>query len=90
MIKDESLNRVEEYTVFGLVDKLTAHYEDKLLADGSFDGVYSFQGVLKNIVSLEITTATATPKIYSLILWYSSKSTIYYTLDMPLQVTALS
>jgi hypothetical protein len=57
VIKDELLNRVREYNVVGLVDKLTInleeHYMTKLLsiADGSFDGVYSarFKGLMKNL-----------------------------------------
>ena len=57
IIKDEILNRVKEYNIVGLVDKLTInleeHYMTKLLsiADGSFDGIYSarFKGLIKNL-----------------------------------------
>ncbi len=57
VIKDEILNRVKEYNVVGLLDKLTInleeHYITKLLsiADGSLDGVYSarFKGLIKNL-----------------------------------------
>ena len=42
------------------------------------------------LVSLGNITATETPKIYSLNLWYLRNSTSYYALDLPLQVTSFS
>ena len=62
VIKDEILNRVKEYNVLGLVDKLTtnleAHYQAKLLsiAEGSFDGIYSgrFKGLVKNLPPINV------------------------------------
>ena len=62
VIKDEILNRVKEYNVAGLVDKLTtnleAHYTAKLLSitDGPFDGVHSgrFKGLMKNVPPVDI------------------------------------
>ena len=61
VIKDEILNRVKEYNVVGLLDKLSIdldyHYKTKMLslADGSFDGIYRnrFKGLLKNLPSKE-------------------------------------
>ena len=68
VIKDEILNRVKEYNVLGLVDKLTinleAHYQAKLLsiAEGSFDGIYSgrFMGVVKNMPPVNVLDEIAT------------------------------
>ena len=62
VIKDEILNRVREYNVLGLTDKLTtnleAHYQAKLLsiAEGSFDGIYSgrFKGLVKNLPPINV------------------------------------
>ncbi len=73
VIKDEILNRVKEYNVLGLVDKLTtnleAHYQAKLLsiADGSFDGIYSgrFKGLVKNMPPVNVLNEIAT-KVVSL------------------------
>ena len=68
VIKDEILNRVKEYNVLGLVDKLTinleAHYQAKLLsiAEVLFDGIYSgkFKGVVKNMPPVNVLDEIAT------------------------------
>ena len=68
VIKDEILNRVKEYNVVGLLDKLVGdletHYKNKLMsiADGSFDGVYGsrFKGILKHLPSVQVQEEIAT------------------------------